>query len=114
MGVLSRCQAELDEGRKLREVVRALGLLVASRPCSRRAVALHAELVALDGTLARRLREVLALAAEFELTDTGVEELELETGLAAHLEGKMRHISHLLKRELERPAAIRTLEEPLG
>jgi hypothetical protein len=114
MDVLSRCEAELHEGRKLREVVRALGSLVESQPCSRRAAALHRELVALEGTLARRLREVVARAAEFEVTDVGLEELELETGLAAHLEGKMLHLSELLKRELDRPRSTLPYEEPLG
>ena len=116
MDLLSRCELELHNVGKIREQTDALRSLVGSGPHGPRVAALYAELVALDRTLADRAREVLVRAVEFAEADRGVEELELEAELTAHLAQKVVDAAALLKRELDprRRTAVAKEEEPLG
>ena len=116
MDALSRCNVELHNAGKLRERVADLGARVAAGPRNQRVAAMHAQLVALDRTLARRIDSLTMRAAEFEISETGSEELELDAGLVAHLEVKMRLLCELLQRELDpkRQVAAPAYEEPPG
>ena len=116
MDLLSRCEVELHNVGKIREETDALRSRVGPGPHGPRVAALYEEVVALDRSLADRARQVLVRAAEFEEGDKGVEELELEAELTAHLAHKLLYAGALLKRELDprRQTCVVKDEEPLG
>lgn len=116
MDIFCRWKIVFDKICETRARVKTLGTLLESQPRSRRTVALYTELIQLDRTVADRAEQLLGRRNQVDAMGQGIEELELDIELVAHLERKMALASALLKRELEPHKGFEAVgyEEPLG